>query len=84
MEDLNVNPFNHSEPGYNESMNHTKQLLRPKTFNEGLIIFHQNIRGRNINKLDELFISSSLDFSHIICLTGHHLRVMAVDTSLFT
>jgi hypothetical protein len=43
------------------------------------VIYHQNIRGLNLSKLDELSISS-LGSSHIVCLSEHHLRVTALDT----
>jgi hypothetical protein len=38
-----------------------------------LLIYHQNIRGLQ-NKIDELSILWSTNFSHILCFTEHHLR----------
>jgi hypothetical protein len=49
-----------------------------------LVIYHQNIRGLNTSKLDELSISSVFESSYIVCLTEHHLRDTAMDSILMT
>jgi hypothetical protein len=78
MEPLNVNSLNHRESRH-ENKNHITQPSSPKIGNEDLVIYHQNIRGLNLSKLDELSISS-LGSSHIVCLSEHHLRDTAIDT----
>jgi hypothetical protein len=47
-----------------------------------LVILHQNIRGLNSNKLDELSVSLLPSSSHIICLTEHHLCTNSIDTMI--
>jgi hypothetical protein len=46
-----------------------QKTLNFKIFETDVTIFHQNIRGLNISKMDELLISLSQISSHIICLT---------------
>ena len=82
MQHLNVYTLNRSEPSFKENRKHIKQPLLLKPGNEDLVIYHQNIRGLNISKLDEISISSFLDSSHIVCLTENHLRDTAIDTTL--
>jgi exonuclease III len=45
-----------------------------------LKIFHQNIRGLNSDKIEELTLALAMDFMHIICLTEHHMRDSIIDT----
>jgi hypothetical protein len=47
-----------------------------------LKIFHQNIRGLNSDKVDELTFALAVDLMHIICLTEHHMRDSIIDTFL--
>jgi hypothetical protein len=67
-----------------KNQDYLRHPLSPKISKKDLAIFHQNIRGLNSNKLDELPISLSVDFSHIICLTEHHIRINDIDTILLT
>jgi hypothetical protein len=57
---------NSNELKYNKNQSHN-----PQNFQKDLAVFHQNIRGLNNNKLDELSISLSVDFSHIICCEAY-------------
>jgi len=41
-------------------------------------IFHQNIRGLK-SKMDELSNSLFPDYTHIMCLTEHHLKDYEID-----
>jgi hypothetical protein len=66
------------------NQDYLRHPLTPKISKKDLAIFHQNIRGLNSNKLDELSISLSVDFSHIICLTEHHICSNDIDTILLT
>jgi hypothetical protein len=66
-----------------------QKALNQKTLNfkiskTDLTIFHQNIRGLNISKMDELLISPSQISSHIICLTEHLLCDNALDAMVLT
>jgi Tol biopolymer transport system component len=63
---------------------YNNQDLRGKNFDldqfstnnkDNLTIYLQNIRGRN-NKTEELLLSFSSDFPHILCLTEHNLNKM--------
>jgi hypothetical protein len=62
------------------SSNHSVPSFKDKDF----VIYHQNIRGLNTSKLDELFISPVFESSHIVCLTEHQLRDTAMDAILMT
>jgi hypothetical protein len=68
----------------NELKYNKNQSLNPQNFKKDLAVFHQNIKGLNNNKLDELSISLSVDFSHIICLTEHHMRNNDIDTIILS
>jgi hypothetical protein len=71
--------FNYSELQYNKSQDHSRYLSIPKISRKDHVIFHQNVRGLNSNKLDELSTSLSASSSHIICLTEHNLCTNAID-----
>jgi hypothetical protein len=62
------------------SSNHSVPSLKDKDF----VIYHQNLRGLNTCKLDELSISPVFESSHIVCLTKHHLWDTAMDAILMT
>jgi hypothetical protein len=38
------------------------------------MILHQNIRGRNNNKIDEFSISIAANPPHVLCFTEHHVH----------
>lgn len=68
---------------YNKNQVHLEHPFIPKISKKDLVIFHQNIRGLNSNKLDELAISLSTNFSQIICLIEHHIHT-DIDTIILT
>jgi len=72
---INCNEFNH-----NKNQNHVRNLFIPKFSKIDFVIFHQNIRGLNSNKLEELSISLSAYLPHTVCFTEHHLGINEVDT----
>jgi exonuclease III len=75
---------NSNELKYNKNEDYLRRSLTPNISKKDHAIFHQNIRGLNSNKLDELSISLSVDFSHTTCLTEHHIRINDIDTILLT
>jgi exonuclease III len=74
---------NNTEFKHNSSQDYSKHLSNPKVSNEDLVIFHQNIRGLNSNKL-KLSISLLPGLTRIICLKEHHLCTNAIDSILLT
>ena len=56
------------------------KFFTPKYSKKCLAIYHQNIRGLSNNKLDELYIYSSTNSPHIICMMEHHLRENEINT----
>ena len=65
----------------NKNQNHIRNPSKPKLSKKDLI-FHQNIRGLNSNKLDELSVSLPSKTPHTICLTEHHLNTNEIDTTV--
>ena len=63
----------------NKNQNHIRNPYKPKLSKKDLI-FHQNIRGLNSNKLDELSVSLPSKAPHTTCLTEHHLNTNEIDT----
>jgi hypothetical protein len=76
--------YSYNELKYSGNQDYTSQFLNFKFSKTDLTIFHQNIKGLNISKMDELLISPSQNSSHIICLTEHHLCDNALDTMVLT
>jgi len=72
--------INCNELKHNKNQNHAENLFIPKFSKKDFVIFHQNIRGLNSNRLDELSVSLSANPPHIICLTEHHLDINEIDT----
>ena len=72
-----------NELNHYKSQNYTTFSI-PETSKKDLVIFHQNIRGLSITKLDELLVSLSINTPHIICLTEHHLSTNEIDTTVLT
>jgi hypothetical protein len=66
----------------NKNQNHVRNLFIPKFFKKDFVIFLQNIRGLNRNKLDELSVSLPANPPHTICFTEHHLCINETDTIL--
>jgi hypothetical protein len=75
--------YNYSVPKHKKSQDNIGQFSNFKTSKKVLVIFHQNIRGLNINKFGELLISSSPISLHVIWLTEHHLCDNTIDTINF-
>ena len=73
-----------NELNHYKSQNYTSTSSITKTSKKDLVIFHQNIRGLSITKLDELLVSLSINTPHIICLTEHHLSTNEIDTTVLT
>ena len=57
--------FNCNELKYNENQDHLRHLFIPTTSKKDFVIFYQNIRGLNSNKLDELTSSLSANLFSI-------------------
>ena len=72
-----------NELNHYKSQNYTTSSI-PETSKKDLVIFHQNIRGLSITKLEELLVSLWTNPSHIICLTEHHLITNEIDTIALT
>jgi hypothetical protein len=66
LHNLNIGTF-HANKDHPRNTN-TRNMKN----NTDLVIFHQNVRGL-YNKIDELLDLGTQDFSHILCLTEHHL-----------
>ena len=47
-----------------------------------LTLFHQNVRGLTINKIDEISIYLSNKPTHILCLSEHHLDMKQIEKTL--
>jgi len=71
---INCNELKHTK-----NQNYVRNLFIPKLSKKDFIIFHQNIRGLNNNKVDELSIFLSANLPHIICLMEHHLGANEID-----
>ena len=74
---INYNEFEH-----NKNQNLVRNLFIPKCSKKDFVIFHQNVRGLNSKKLDELSVSLSAIPLHIICFTEHHLGINEIDTTV--
>jgi hypothetical protein len=72
---INLNGIKHSK-----NQNQVRKLDIPKFSQKDFVIFHQNIRGLNSSKLDELSFSLSANPPHTICFTEHHLGINEIDT----
>jgi hypothetical protein len=67
-----------------KNQTHITNFPIPKGSIKDLVIFHQNIRDLNSNKLDELFVFLSANPPHIMCFTEHHLGNNEIDTVALT
>ena len=56
-----------------KNQTHLTNFPIPKGYKKDLVIFHQNIRGLNSNKLDELLVFLSANPPHILCFTELYL-----------
>jgi len=71
--------INCNELKHNKNQKHVRNLFIPK-FSKKDFIFHENIRGLNSNKVDELSVSLSANPPHNICFTEHNLGINEIDT----
>ena len=64
----------------------SNQILNKQLANQpskiDLTLFHQNIRGLTINKIDEISIYLSNKPTHILCLSEHHLDMKQIEKTL--
>ena len=80
-EELGLDRVNdRNELKHYKNQTHLTNFPIPNGSKKGLVIFHQNIRGLNSNKLDELFVFLPTNPPHIICFTEHHLGNNEIDT----
>lgn len=61
------------------------QILEEDIFKGGMLkrnlaMFHQNIRGLAINKIDDLTIYLQMSPIHVLCITEHHLGCNEIET----
>jgi hypothetical protein len=57
------------------------KLLKNQLSKQDFTMFHQNIRGISINKIDEISIYLSKSPIHILCLSEHHLGIKQIEKS---
>jgi hypothetical protein len=74
--------INCNETKTNKNQNRKRNLYRLKPSKKDLVIFHQNIRGLDSNKIDELSVSLLNYPPHTLCLTEHHLGTNEIDTTV--
>jgi len=43
-------------------------------------MFHQNIRGLAINKIDDIFVYLHTSPVHVLCISEHHLDMTEIET----
>jgi hypothetical protein len=69
-----------NELQHTKNQDNVRNLFIPTLSKKYFVIFHQNIRGLNNNKLDELSVFLPANPPHIICLTKHQLVINETDT----
>ena len=72
--------INCNETRHSKNRNQVKGHTIPKFSKSDFVIFHQNIRGLNSSKLDELSFPLTANPPHTICFTEHHLDINEIDT----
>ena len=64
----------------------SNQILKKQLANQpskiDVTLFHQNIRGLTINKIDEISIYLCNKPTHILCLSEHHLDMKQIEKTL--
>jgi len=65
---------------HNKNQNYVRNLFIPKFSKKDFVIYHQNVRGLNSNKIEELSVSLSANLLHIICFTEHNFGGNETDT----
>lgn len=63
----------------------TPQILEERLINGRLskrnfTMFHQNIRGLAINKIDDIFAYLNTSPTHVLCISEHHLDRNEIET----
>ena len=72
--EINI-PFNETLKNVNTHNKCSKELnLTVTNKRDKLCLFHQNIRGLNNSKIEELSIQWTTLLPHILCITEHHLK----------
>ena len=69
---------------------HVVDLLIPQISDERLVngrlskrdftMFHQNIRGLAINKIDDIIVYLHTSPVHVLCISEHHLDITEIET----
>jgi hypothetical protein len=81
---------NGGDPKCYKYQNHIGDLPVPQISDERLVngqlskkdftMFHQNIRGLAINKIDDISVYLHTTPIHVLCITEHHLNMKEIQT----
>ena len=81
---------NCGDPKRYKYQDHVVDLPTPQISNECLVngrlskrdftMFHQNIRGLAINKIDDIFVYLHTSPVNVLCISEHHLDMTEIET----
>ena len=81
---------NYDDPKRYKYQDHVIDLSTPQITGEHLVtgrlskrdftVFHQNIRGLAINKIDDIFEYLHTSPIHVLCISEHHLAINEIET----
>jgi exonuclease III len=57
-----------------------EHLVKGQLSKYDFTIFHQNIRGLAINKIDDIFVYLQSNPTHVLCISEHHLNMTEIET----